>query len=116
VKTDCLFCKIVAGEIPAERVHEDERVIAIKDINPRAPAHVLVIPRAHAATLSEHIAKHGEDGELAHLVRVAGQLGSKYGGERGYRVVINEGGDGGQTVYHLHLHVLAGRPFTWPPG
>ncbi|TAM75523.1 histidine triad nucleotide-binding protein [bacterium] len=113
---DCLFCKILAGEIPSTRVYEDERTVAIRDVNPQAPTHLLVIPRAHGATLSEHIAQHGEDGELAHLVRVSAQLGVQYGGERGYRVVINEGGDGGQTVYHLHLHVLAGRPFTWPPG
>ncbi|MDE2573472.1 MAG: histidine triad nucleotide-binding protein [bacterium] len=112
---DCLFCKIVNGAIPAERVYEDERAIAIRDVNPKAPAHVLVLPRTHEATLSEYAAQH-DNGDIGHLLRVAAELGKRYGEERGFRVAVNEGGDGGQTVYHVHLHVLAGRPFTWPPG
>jgi histidine triad (HIT) family protein len=111
---DCLFCRIVAGEIPSDRVHEDDDVIAFRDIAPRAPTHVLVIPRRHipdAHALTE------EDGELlAKLFAVVRKAADAEGLERGYRVVTNVGPESGQTVFHLHLHLLGGRPMAWPPG
>jgi histidine triad (HIT) family protein len=111
---DCLFCRIVAGEVPSERVHEDDEVIAFRDIAPRAPTHVLVIPRRHipdAHALTE------EDGELlAKLFAVVRKAADAAGLERGYRVVTNVGPESGQTVFHLHLHLLGGRLMAWPPG
>ncbi|CAN5309517.1 HIT domain-containing protein [soil metagenome] len=113
--TDCLFCRLVAGEIPAERVAETEDVIAFRDINPVAPEHVLVIPRTHIESLAaldfdrpEHVRAWTE------LGRVARAIGDDH--QNGWRLVTNVGVEGGQTVNHLHLHVLAGRRFTWPPG
>jgi histidine triad (HIT) family protein len=109
----CIFCRIGAGEIPASVVHRDGRVIAIEDLNPQAPSHLLVMPLAHYGTVDEL----ATDGELAaQLISVASQLGREHGGERGYRLVVNTGPEGGQTVGHVHVHVLAGRPMTWPPG
>ena len=112
---DCIFCKIVAGEIPAKKVYEDERALAFRDINPQAPTHALVIPRAHVASLEEA----GEDDEamLGHLLRVAARVAREEGhAETGYRTVINTGAGAGQTVFHIHVHVLGGRTLTWPPG
>jgi histidine triad (HIT) family protein len=112
---DCIFCKIVSGAIPAAKLFEDERALAFRDINPHAPTHALVIPRAHIASLSEA----GEDDEalLGHLLRVASRVARGEGhAEGGYRTVINTGPDAGQTVFHVHVHVLAGRTLTWPPG
>jgi len=113
--SDCLFCGIVAGEIPAERVLEAERVLAFRDINPQAPVHVLVIPKAHYPDLVRLAgAPDGllaEVAALAHQVAVAGRIA-----EDGYRVVFNTGVNAGQTVPHAHAHVLGGRPMTWPPG
>ncbi len=112
---DCIFCKIVAGQIPAAKVYEDERAVAFRDINPQAPTHALVIPRQHVASLSEA----GEDDEalLGHLLRVAARVAHDAGhSEGGYRAVINNGPDAGQTVFHVHVHVLGGRALTWPPG
>lgn len=111
----CLFCKIVAGEIPSDRVHEDDLVIVIEDINPVAPVHQLLMPRRHvesAADLGE------EDGELlGHLFAVAARLAREAGlPERGYRIVTNVGPDAGQSVPHLHFHLLGRRRFAWPPG
>ena len=115
VTNDCLFCKIVAGEIPATVVHETDKTLAFRDINPQAPSHVLVIPKVHhpdAATLG------AEDPALAgELLRVAGLVAAAEGiAESGYRVVFNTGAGAGQTVFHVHCHVLGGRTLTWPPG
>jgi histidine triad (HIT) family protein len=109
----CLFCRIVRGEIPARLVAETDRAIAFRDINPQAPVHVLVIPRRHVASLAE--ATDGE--ELGALVLLAARVAREEGLEAGgWRTVINTGADGGQTVHHLHLHVLGGRAMRWPPG
>lgn len=111
----CLFCRIVAGEIPAKEVHRDEHVVAFRDINPQAPEHVLVIPAQHADHLSEFVSTASPE-QVKALFGTAARLGTELGGDRGYRVVTNEGADAGQTVFHLHLHVLAGRTMHWPPG
>ena len=110
---DCLFCKIVREEIPAKEVFRDADVVAFHDLNPQAPAHVLVIPTTHAEHLSAFAAAGG--GAATRLLQVASELGRQFG-PNGYRVVVNEGAEAGQTVFHLHLHVLAGRPLRWPPG
>jgi histidine triad (HIT) family protein len=110
---DCIFCKIVRKEIPAKEILRDEHVVAFHDLNPQAPTHVLVIPTVHADHLSAFTAAGGDG--AARLLATAADLGKQFGPD-GYRVVINEGRDGGQTVFHLHLHVLAGRPLRWPPG
>ncbi len=110
---DCLFCKIVAGEIPVDRVHEDDSYIAFRDINPQAPVHILVIPRKPIPKASD---ASEEDRELlGHLVWVAGEVAAQEGLED-FRLVVNNGKGAGQEVFHLHLHVLGGRSFTWPPG
>jgi histidine triad (HIT) family protein len=112
---DCLFCKLLAGEIPASIVYEDERVVAFRDINPQAPTHVLVIPRRHIATLNDLGPE--DDGLVGELVRRAGAIAKEQGhAERGYRVVFNCNADAGQTVFHIHLHLVAGRKLGWPPG
>ena len=112
---NCLFCRIVAGDIPAEIVHETESTLAFRDINPQAPTHVVVVPRAHhanAAALAE------ADPALAGAVlRAAGDIAAAEGlTERGYRLVFNTGAGAGQSVFHVHCHVLGGRPLAWPPG
>lgn len=111
----CLFCKIAAGKIPAKLAYQDDQVVAFHDIAPQAPTHVLVIPRAHVVSLA-----HTEASQepllgrlLSTAVRVAAELGLA---ESGYRTVVNTGKNGGQSVYHLHVHVLGGRPLGWPPG
>jgi len=111
---DCLFCKIAAGEIPAKTVYRDDDVVAIEDINPQAPTHLLVMPVRHHANIGV-LSDASDQVLLARLVAVATKLGRERG-ENGYRLVMNTGDDGGQTVDHLHLHVLAGRHMTWPPG
>jgi histidine triad (HIT) family protein len=111
---DCLFCRIVAGEIPSDRVYEDDAVIAFRDINPRAPTHVLVVPRRHVPDV-----QHLTDADAELLSRLFGTirtLAAEAGLESGYRVVTNVGPDAGQTVFHLHLHLLGGRSMGWPPG
>ena len=113
--TDCLFCKLLAGQIPASIVYEDERVVAFQDINPQAPTHILLISREHIASAADltptHAALHSR------LFVVAGQLARREGIERsGYRLLTNVGGDAGQSVHHLHLHLLGGRAMSWPPG
>ena len=114
-REDCIFCKIVAGEIPAKTIYEDELSVAFRDINPQAPTHALVIPRAHVASLSE--AGEAEEAMLGHLLRVAARVAADEGhAETGFRIVINNGAGAGQSVFHLHLHVLGGRPLKWPPG
>ena len=110
---DCIFCRIAAGEAPARVVAEDPDVLAIEDVRPQAPVHVLVIPRQHVADLREV----GEEGLLARLMATAKRVAAiKEVADAGYRVVVNVGADGGQEVPHLHLHVLGGRSMTWPPG
>jgi len=112
---DCLFCRIVAGEIPSDRVHEDDQVIAFRDIAPRAPTHILVIPRAHIASAAELTEADGP--LLGRLFGAAAQVAREQGiADDGYRLVTNVGRWGGQTVDHLHLHLMGGRPFDWPPG
>jgi histidine triad (HIT) family protein len=110
----CIFCKIVRGEIPADEVYRDEQVVAFRDLNPQAPVHLLVIPTTHATHLSAYAAL-GDASGAAKLFTVAAQLGTQFG-PGGYRVVANEGVDAGQSVHHLHFHVLAGRALGWPPG
>ncbi|MBF0255711.1 MAG: histidine triad nucleotide-binding protein [Gammaproteobacteria bacterium] len=113
--TDCLFCKIVAGDIPAKRVYEDELVLGFRDINPQAPTHVLLIPKRHIATLND---LQVTDAELiGRLYLAAKQVAEDEGiAEAGYRTLFNCNRAGGQEVYHLHLHLLGGRQMTWPPG
>ena len=111
---DCLFCKIVRREIPANEVLRDEHVVAFHDLNPQAPVHVLVIPTRHAEHLSEFAAQ-GNAAAADRLLSAAAEIGTKLG-PGGYRVVINEGPAAGQSVFHLHAHVLAGRALGWPPG
>jgi histidine triad (HIT) family protein len=111
----CLFCKIIAGTIPGDLVHQDERCVVIRDINPQAPLHVLVIPREHLESLDD--ASQKDESLLGHLLRVGARVANDEGpDEGGYRSVINTGAGAGQSVFHLHVHVLAGRPFSWPPG
>lgn len=110
----CIFCKIIAGEIPAAVLRRDDDVIVLRDVNPQAPAHLLVMPVKHVRNYDEFVAAEPPD-IIAKLFSVAAQMGREHG-ELGFRTVINTGSDGGQTVDHLHLHVLAGRPMHWPPG
>jgi histidine triad (HIT) family protein len=113
--SDCVFCKIRDGVIPSKRVHDDDRCFAFRDINPQAPTHFLVVPKEHLASLAETDAAH--EAVLGHLLVVGTQLARSEGfADAGWRSVINTGRDGGQTVHHIHLHVLAGRPLHWPPG
>ncbi len=113
--SDCLFCKIVSGEVPADKVHEDDRVIAFRDINPQAPTHVLVIPRDHIMSADAVTAE--QMSIWSHLLEVAQQIArAEEIAAWGYRMVTNVGRDGGQTVDHLHLHLLGGRALAWPPG
>ena len=114
--TNCIFCKIARGEIPSQIVYEDASVVAFKDLSPQAPVHVLIVPKKHIQSIAHFQA---EDKELAaHIFvdvvpKLAAQLGVTDGG---FRVVLNTGDDGGQTVHHLHVHLLGGRKMTWPPG
>ena len=111
----CLFCQIVAGDISAEVAHQDDRCVVIRDINPQAPMHVLVIPREHIESLDDAAQK--DEALLGHLLRVGARVANEEGhGENGYREVINTGAGAGQSVFHLHVHVLGGRPLNWPPG
>lgn len=112
--SDCLFCKIVAGDIPAEKVHEDDEMIAFRDISPQAPTHLLIIPRAHIASLDE--AGEEDGGLLGRMLLQAAKLAAAEGIAGGYRIVNNCGGAAGQTVFHIHLHLLGGRALGWPPG
>jgi histidine triad (HIT) family protein len=113
--SDCLFCRIVAGEIPADIVDEDDAVVAFRDINPKAPTHVLVIPREHLASAAELSDAHAE--LLSSMFGMANRVAATEGvAGSGYRLVLNVGADAGQSVDHLHLHVLGGRHLGWPPG
>ena len=112
---DCLFCRIIAGEIPADVVHTDDRSLAFRDINPQAPTHILVIPREHIESLDE--ATQRDEALLGHLLRVAARVANQEGlSESGYRTVVNTGAGAGQSVFHLHLHLRGGRQMNWPPG
>ena len=111
----CIFCKIAAGEIPAKKVHEDDDVVAFRDLNPQAPTHVLIIPKRHVPSLAE--AAEGDGALLGRLLLAARDIAVQEGiAGAGYRVVTNSGELGGQSVFHIHLHLLGGRPMTWPPG
>ena len=111
---DCLFCRIVAGEVPATVVHETPNTTTFRDIDPQAPTHVLVVPKRHVPTLAELADVSPE--ELAEVVRAVGDVARMEGLERGYRAVFNTGPDAQQSVFHAHVHVVGGRPLTWPPG
>ena len=111
---DCLFCRIVKGEIPAKKVYEDEHVFAFEDINPQAPTHVLLIPKRHLRGLKE---AQAEDAELlGRLHLAAAKIGRERGIEDGYRTVLNVGPKSGQSVFHIHVHLIGGRAMKWPPG
>jgi histidine triad (HIT) family protein len=113
--TGCLFCKIINREIPGSIVYEDEQVLAFNDINPQAPSHVLVVPRRHIASLND--LQPGEDQIVGELVRRAAAIAQERGiAASGFRTVFNTGRDAGQTVSHIHLHLLGGRSLAWPPG
>ena len=114
MSSGCLFCRIIAGMIPAQRVYEDELCIAFPDVNPQALSHVLVVPKEHIASLEEVGPEH--TALLGQLMTVATEVARRQKLGRGYRVVVNTGAEGGQTVPHLHLHVLGGRHMGWPPG
>lgn len=111
----CLFCRIAASEIPSDVVYEDDDVIAFNDINPQAPTHVLIIPKRHISTLND--VTTDDEGVIGSLVRRAAIIAASLGhADAGYRAVLNCNAAAGQTVFHIHLHLLAGRPLTWPPG
>jgi histidine triad (HIT) family protein len=111
----CLFCRIVAGEIPAAKVYEDERLLAFNDINPQAPMHVLVVPKRHIATLND--VAPGDDELVGAMVRIGAAIAKEKGYDGpGFRTVFNCNAQAGQTVFHVHLHVLGGRTMSWPPG
>ena len=113
--SDCLFCRIADGKIPATIVYQDDRVIAFRDINPQAPTHLLVIPRRHISSLNDLTPE--DDGIVGEMVRRAAALARADGhADRGYRTVFNTNADAGQTVFHIHLHLLGGRKMGWPPG
>ncbi len=115
-ETDCLFCKIINGNAAGDVVFQDNRCIVIRDVNPQAPTHVLVIPREHMESLDE--ATQRDELLLGHLLRVSAKVANDHGliDSGGYRTVINSGSGAGQSVFHLHIHVLGGREMTWPPG
>jgi histidine triad (HIT) family protein len=111
---DCLFCRIASGDIPATIVHRDEVIVAFRDRNPQAPTHVLVVPVAHIASAAQLTAADGP--MLGRLFAVAAEVARAEGLDGGFRLVVNTGPDGGQTVAHLHVHLLGGRAMAWPPG
>ena len=106
--TDCIFCKIIAGEIPSQKVYEDELVYAFRDIAPQAPQHILVVPKAHIASAADVTAENAD--LVGACFAAAAQIAREQGLDSGFRVITNSGEDGGQTVYHLHFHILGGRP------
>jgi histidine triad (HIT) family protein len=113
--SDCLFCKIVQRQVPAKVLYEDDRIIAFEDINPQAPLHALVVPKIHVASLNALTREH--DALVGEMARCGAALARERGyHERGFRTVFNTNREAGQTVFHVHLHVLGGRPFAWPPG
>jgi len=111
----CLFCRIIAGEIPGKFLYQDDRLVVLQDVNPQAPLHALVIPRQHVATLNDLTA--ADDGLVGEMIRRAAAVAKEHGvSEKGYRTVFNCNSEAGQTVFHIHLHVVGGRPMGWPPG
>ncbi|MBD3867692.1 MAG: histidine triad nucleotide-binding protein [Acidobacteria bacterium] len=112
--SDCVFCSIATGKIPSDMVYQDEQLVAFRDLNPQAPVHVLIIPRAHLASLAEAGPEHGP--VLGHVLLAAGEIARQEGVGDGYRVVNNCGESAGQTVFHVHFHLLGGRDMGWPPG
>lgn len=112
---DCIFCQILAGKMPGEKVFENERLVALRDINPQAPTHLLLLPRRHIATLND--LQPADAALMGEMMLVAAQLAARENlAGRGYRVVANCNRDAGQSIYHIHLHLLGGRYFAWPPG
>ncbi len=112
---DCIFCKIIDGSIPSNKVFEDELCLAFNDLTPQAPTHILIVPREHIASLDKAAESHAS--LLGHLLLTAADIARAKGfAPNGYRVVVNTNADGGQTVFHLHVHLLGGRPFIFPPG
>ncbi len=112
--SDTIFMKIIRREIPAAIVFEDDLCLAFRDVNPQAPTHILIIPKQPLAKLSDASTEHGPI--LGHLLLVANKIAAQLGINDGFRIVINNGAGAGQTVFHLHVHLLAGRSFSWPPG
>lgn len=109
---NCIFCKIIAGEIPSKKAYEDDKVLAFYDIDPQAPTHILIIPKRHCDSVMD-----ADDDTMAYMIKIAKQLAIREGiAENGFRLVVNTGADGGQSVMHLHLHLLGGRRFNWPAG
>jgi histidine triad (HIT) family protein len=112
---DCLFCRIIQKKIPARIIHEDDEVLAFEDINPQAPVHILVIPKKHLPTSLDILPE--DHALVGKLFQAAGAIARERGiAERGFRMVMNTNAEAGQTVYHIHLHILGGRPMHWPPG
>lgn len=114
MSSDCIFCKIAAGKIGGPPVYQDEAITAFKDINPQAPVHILLIPKKHISSMNEATAE--DEALLGQLMRTAAQIARNEGLGSGYRLVANTGPDGGQSVFHIHLHLLGGRRMAWPPG
>jgi len=113
--SDCLFCKMIAGEVPVTPVYQDEQLIVLNDINPQAPLHVLIIPKTHIASLNDLTLEH--DALVGSMFRRAAAIANEQGyRDRGYRTVFNTNREAGQSIFHIHLHLLAGRPLIWPPG
>lgn len=109
---NCLFCRIIAGEIPSSKVYEDEKVLAFRDIDPQAPTHILIVPKTHYDSMLDAPAEL-----MGYMVNIAGRLAAKEGvADKGFRLVVNTGAEGGQSVKHLHMHLLGGRSMQWPPG
>lgn len=111
---DCIFCKIASGEIPSTKVYEDDTVVAFNDLEPQAPVHILIIPKMHICCSDE--INESNSAVVAHIFEVAAKIAKEKGLTNGYRIVNNCGNDGGQTVKHLHFHLMGGRQFTWPAG
>ncbi len=112
--SDCIFCKIATGEIPSKKAYEDEKVLAFYDLDPQAPVHILVIPKEHIKSAAE--IDESNSALVAHIFEVAATLAKELGLDNGFRVVTNCGESAGQSVHHIHFHLLGGRDFTWPPG
>lgn len=112
--SDCIFCKIAQKEIESEIVHENDELIAFRDVNPQAPVHILIIPKSHIPMVEEAGEEHAD--LLGKLILAANEVAKQENLEKGYRLVFNNGDHGGQEVYHIHLHLLGGRPLRWPPG
>ncbi len=111
---ECIFCKIINREVEAKIVYEDDRCIALEDINPQAPVHILVIPKKHLLALRD--TKDRDRGLLGYLLRIASKIALEKGLEKGYRIVLNDGKEAGQSIFHIHFHLLGGREMGWPPG